>query len=174
MATDPLIVGLFVLSAVSVGTWLALHWRAQGAPASTNAGRILQHQAIRMAIAVTCLCALSMAVGAVAGQQIGPASRVGDQMRVHYEIRLNDGTIAFNSRNWGDGKPVLQTAGNCTTVGFGRGLVGLRPGDVSTFLVSPRDGFGAEGFPKLNIPANAELHFRVEVFAIGRAARLKP
>lgn len=97
---------------------------------------------------------------------------MGDEMRVHYVIRLKDGTVAFNSRTHKEGKPILQTAGKCTTVGFGKGLIGLRPGDVSTFTVLPEDGYGAEGSPKLNIPANAKLTFEVEVFAVGRAARL--
>ncbi len=172
MQLDPFISGLLALSATSLGTWIALHLRAQAGTSSTGAGRVMRHQAIRMVLTVVCLCALSMAVGAAAAQLVGRASRLGDEMRVHYVIRLEDGTEAFNSRTHKEGKPILQTAGKCTTVGFGNGLIGLRPGDVSTFTVLPEDGFGAEGSPKLNIPANAKLTFEVEVFAVGRAARL--
>lgn len=67
---------------------------------------------------------------------IGPGARV----RMHYEIRLEDGTVADSSFG---GEPLEFTVGDGTLVeGLEQAIAGLRPGERRTLSIGPEQAFG--------------------------------
>lgn len=95
----------------------------------------------------------------------GPASGVHpaaqDEVRVHYEGTLVDGSV-FDS-SYRDGAPVVFTLGNLIP-GWVEGIALMRPGDEWYLYVPPELGYGAED--KGQIPPNSVLVFRIELLGV--------
>ncbi len=65
---------------------------------------------------------------------------IGSEVKMHYRIRLEDGTVAVSSF---ESQPLQFTMGDGTLVkGLEHALYGLRPGDKQTILISPEEGYG--------------------------------
>jgi len=92
----------------------------------------------------------------------GPSPAPTDQVKVHYEGRLPDGTVFDSSRSRGE-PTVFPLAGviRCWTEGVGRMRVGER-----AMLTCPSDlAYGDRGQPP-SIPGGATLIFDVELLEI--------
>ena len=67
-------------------------------------------------------------------------ARVGDRVKVHYEILLNDGTVFDSSF---EREPLEFVLGQESVIpGFENGIVGMNQGDTKEVLIAPEDGFG--------------------------------
>jgi FKBP-type peptidyl-prolyl cis-trans isomerase len=95
------------------------------------------------------------------GPQSGIHPKAADEVRVHYEGTLIDGTV-FDS-SYRDGSPIVFTLGDLVP-GWVEGIALMRPGDEWYLYVPPALGYGAEG--KGPIPANSVLVFRIELLGV--------
>lgn len=98
----------------------------------------------------------------------GPASGVHptprDEVRVHYEGTLLDGTV-FDS-SYRTGQPVVFTLGRLIP-GWIEGIQLMRPGDEFILYVPAKLGYGdSDSGP---IPANSTLVFRIELLGVLQA-----
>ena len=88
----------------------------------------------------------------------------GHRVSVHYEGRLEDGTVFDSSfkRN----QPIEFVLGKGHVIqGWDLGLLGLRVGGKRTLTIPPHLGYGAQGAGRV-IPPNAVLIFDVELVQI--------
>lgn len=88
-----------------------------------------------------------------------PRPQLGDQVLVHYEGKLVDGT-KFDS-SYDRGQPVPFTLGEVIP-GWNEGVQLMKPGEEYQFVIPAEIGYGAQGNPP-DIPPNAALVFRVEL-----------
>jgi peptidylprolyl isomerase/FKBP-type peptidyl-prolyl cis-trans isomerase FklB len=95
------------------------------------------------------------------GPPSGPHPKPADEVRVHYEGTLVDGTV-FDS-SFRDGAPVIFTLGNLVP-GWVEGIGLMRPGDEWYLYVPPKLGYGAEG--KGPIPSGSVLVFRIQLLGV--------
>jgi len=93
----------------------------------------------------------------MAGATIGPGARV----RLHYEIRLEDGTVADSSFG---GEPLEFTVGDGTLIeGLEQALTGLAAGERRTLSIGPEQAFGYRNdeyvheMPRSEFPAEMAL-----------------
>ena len=95
----------------------------------------------------------------------GPASgippRPQDEVRVHYEGTLLDGTV-FDS-SYREGSPVVFKLGNLIPA-WVEGIALMRPGDEWILYVPAELGYGADG--QGPIPPNSVLTFRIELLGV--------
>lgn len=96
------------------------------------------------------------------GPQSGVQPRPQDEVRVHYEGTLIDGTV-FDS-SYQDGAPVVFKLGNLIP-GWVEGIGLMRPGDEWLLYIPPKLGYGAEGAGN-RIPPNSVLVFRIELLGV--------
>jgi FKBP-type peptidyl-prolyl cis-trans isomerase FkpA len=89
----------------------------------------------------------------------------GKNVSVHYTGRLGDGTIFDSSRPRGEAFSFVL-GGGMVIKGWDQGVAGMKVGGVRHLTIPPHLGYGARGFPGV-IPANATLHFEVELIAVG-------
>ena len=95
-----------------------------------------------------------------------PIAKAGDIVRYHYVMKLDDGTVIFESRK-GGGKPRAHAAGDAKApAGIGPGLIGLRAGAHRIATIPPERGYGAKGHAPLKIPPNATLVFEIDVISV--------
>ena len=94
----------------------------------------------------------------------GPEVRPGDAVSVHYVGTLDDGTKFDSSRDAGRTLEFKIGMGQVIK-GFERGIVGMKVGGVRKVTIPPELGYGRRGQPPV-IPANATLHFEIELMAI--------
>jgi len=88
----------------------------------------------------------------------------GQRVWVHYIANLDDGTEFDNSY---DGEPMEIVAGNGDVVdGFDEGVLNMRLGGKRKIIIPPSLGYGSEPPPGSPIPANANLHFTIEMMMI--------
>ncbi|CAN7510035.1 FKBP-type peptidyl-prolyl cis-trans isomerase [Phenylobacterium sp. LjRoot219] len=96
----------------------------------------------------------------------GPADgikpRLGDEVKVHYEGKLIDGTV-FDS-SYERGQPAAMPL-NGLIKGWQEALQLMRPGDEWILYVPPNLGYGAEGAGG-TIPPGAALVFRIELIGV--------
>jgi peptidylprolyl isomerase/FKBP-type peptidyl-prolyl cis-trans isomerase FklB len=96
----------------------------------------------------------------------GPASgvhpRPQDQVRVHYEGTLIDGTV-FDS-SYAEGVPVVFRLGRLIP-GWIEGIGLMRPGDEWILYVPAKLGYGREGAGG-RIPPGSVLIFRIELLGV--------
>lgn len=92
----------------------------------------------------------------------GPTPTATDQVLVHYEGRLADGTV-FDS-SYQRGQPAVFGVSDVIP-GWTEGLQLMRPGGKARFTIPPELGYGATGAGGV-IPPNAVLVFDVELLAI--------
>lgn len=90
----------------------------------------------------------------------GIDAQKGHRISVHYEGRLEDGTI-FDS-SYKRGQPIEFILGKGHVIkGWDDGLLGLKVGGKRTLTIPPHLGYGDRGAGRV-IPPNATLIFDVE------------
>jgi FKBP-type peptidyl-prolyl cis-trans isomerase 2 len=78
-------------------------------------------------------------------------ANLGDTVRVHYTVKLEDGTIVESSE--GD-QPLECTLGSDTLIpGFEQGIIGMHVGERRSVTVTPEQGYG---------PSRADLQFTIK------------
>ncbi len=96
-----------------------------------------------------------------AGPADGRRPQEGDEVKVHYEGTLTDGTV-FDS-SYRDGSPRVFTVGQLVD-GWNEALQLMRPGDEWLLYVPPSLGYGEDGIGP--IPPNSVLVFRMEMLDV--------
>ena len=91
----------------------------------------------------------------------------GDQVKVHYTGKLEDGTV-FDSSDGGE--PLsFQLGGNQVIPGFERTVLGMEPGESRTSSISPVDAYGEQveemvlHVGRKQIPDNESLELGAEL-----------
>ena len=97
------------------------------------------------------------------GPEGGAHPRPQDEVRVHYEGTLIDGTV-FDS-SYRDGNPVVFVLGNLVP-GWVEGIALMKPGDEWYLYLPPKLGYGEEGAGGGRIPPNSALVFRIELLGV--------
>jgi len=95
------------------------------------------------------------------GPADGMKPQLSDEVKVHYEGKLVDGTV-FDS-SYDRGVPVSMPLGGLIDA-WKEALQQMRPGDEWIVYVPPEQGYGPEG--KGEIPPNAVLIFRIELLGV--------
>lgn len=99
----------------------------------------------------------------------GVRPQLSDEVKVHYEGKLIDGTV-FDS-SFERGQPAAMPL-KALIPAWQEALQLMRPGDEWILYVPPEQGYGPEG--KGPIPPNAALVFRIQLIAVlegpGRSA----
>jgi len=96
----------------------------------------------------------------------GGGARVGDTVWVHYEGRLENGTVFDTS--YDDNAPILLTLGQGQVIrGWEEGLAGMTIGEKRQLVIPPGLAYGAAGRGD-KIPPNSTLIFDVEMMGIRR------
>lgn len=95
----------------------------------------------------------------------------GMKVAVHYQGRLEDGTVFDDSHKRGE--PISFTLGKGQVIkGWDQGIEGMSVGEKRTLTIPPELGYGAQGAGDV-IPPNATLIFDVELVSAMMAASLK-
>ena len=98
----------------------------------------------------------------------GPPVAPGDEVAVHYELSLEDGTVVDSSRDRGE--PISFIVGQHQVVpGFEEAVTGMVPGAIRRVTMPPKLGYGEAGAGDV-IPPNATLTFLVELMNVTPAA----
>lgn len=87
----------------------------------------------------------------------------GTSVTVHYEGKLDDGTMFDSSRTRGEPFTFNLGAGEVIE-GWDKGVVGMQPGAIRQLEIPAELGYGAAGIGP--IPPNATLHFEIEVITV--------
>ncbi len=94
---------------------------------------------------------------------IGEPVTLGDQVAVHYEGRLEDGTV-FDS-SFDRGEPFRFTVGAGSVIeGWEEGLLGMKEGGSRELVIPPEMGYGPRTVGM--IPPNSTLIFDIELLEI--------
>lgn len=93
------------------------------------------------------------------------------KVAVHYQGRLEDGTVFDDSHKRGE--PISFTLGKGQVIkGWDQGIEGMTVGEKRTLTIPPELGYGEQGAGDV-IPPNATLIFDVELVSAVMAATLK-
>jgi len=99
------------------------------------------------------------------GDSEGPHPAVGDEVKVHYDGKLLDGT-RFDS-SYTRGTPFKFTLGLGQVIkGWDLGVATMKRGEKALLTISPELAYGVAGSPPA-IPPNATLQFEVELLSFG-------
>jgi FKBP-type peptidyl-prolyl cis-trans isomerase len=90
-----------------------------------------------------------------------PTAKLGDEVKVHYQGTLIDGTV-FDS-SYDKGEPIVFTLGQVIP-GWNEALQHMRPGDVWYLYIPAKLGYGDE--PAGPIPPGSVLVFKVELLGV--------
>ena len=94
----------------------------------------------------------------------GPAAESGQTVSVHYTGTLPDGSKFDSSLD--RGRPFEFTLGLGRVIkGWEQGVLGMKVGGKRKLVIPPDLGYGPRGFPPV-IPANATLHFEIELLGV--------
>lgn len=94
----------------------------------------------------------------------GDMAKAGDKVSVHYTGRLKDGTKFDSSVDRGQPFDFPLGAGRVIK-GWDEGVAGMKVGGKRKLIIPPELGYGKRGAGNV-IPADAELHFDVELLKI--------
>ncbi|KAK4392548.1 Peptidyl-prolyl cis-trans isomerase FKBP65 [Sesamum angolense] len=87
----------------------------------------------------------------------------GDEVEVHYNVRLQEGEYFDSSRE--KGAPFRFKLGQCEVIeGWDEGIATMRKGERAVFTIPPELAYGQTGSPPI-IPPNATLIFDVELIS---------
>ena len=88
----------------------------------------------------------------------GPGAEAGRHVTVHYRAFLKNGIEVDSS--YTKGNPFEFTMGrNQVISGWEMGMIGMKVGEVSRFVIAPEHAYGIKG--KGKVPPNAEIIFEV-------------
>ena len=100
----------------------------------------------------------------------GELALTGQQISVHYEGKLEDGTVFDASRP--RGQPLSFILGKGQVIkGWDLGVEGMLVGEIRRLTIPPEMGYGANGAGEF-IPPNATLIFEVELLAVNEPLTL--
>ncbi len=100
----------------------------------------------------------------------GDLATADQQISVHYEGKLTDGTVFDASRP--RGQPFSFTLGKGQVIkGWDLGVEGMTVGEIRRLTIPPELGYGATGVGGV-IPPNATLIFEVELLAVSEPLTL--
>jgi peptidylprolyl isomerase len=94
------------------------------------------------------------------GQTGGTSPTPADEVKLHYEGRLLDGTV-FDS-SYARGEPVVFNLGGLIQ-GWVEVLQLMKPGDTWQVLIPSALAYGETGSPMGGIPPNSDLVFKIEL-----------
>lgn len=114
---------------------------------------------------IVCIGILGGAIWYTSSRSEEPrAAEKGDILLVHYEGKLQDGTI-FDS-SYERGTPFqFQLGVGDVIAGWDQGVVGMREGEKKELVIPPELAYGEQGAGEV-IPPNATLIFQVELLEI--------
>lgn len=94
----------------------------------------------------------------------GEVAKSGHTVTVHYTGTLPDGSKFDSSLD--RGRPFEFTLGQGRVIqGWEQGVLGMKVGGKRRLEIPPELGYGPRGFPPV-IPANATLHFDIELLGV--------
>ena len=100
----------------------------------------------------------------------GDLATANQQISVHYEGKLTDGTVFDASRP--RGQPFTFILGKGQVIkGWDLGVEGMAIGEIRRLTIPPELGYGATGAGRV-IPPNATLIFEVELLAVSKPLTL--
>ncbi|MGC6517321.1 MAG: FKBP-type peptidyl-prolyl cis-trans isomerase [Candidatus Puniceispirillaceae bacterium] len=125
-----------------------------------------------------CACAVLGYYGVPTKQEIiledqspNTIAEQGMKVSVHYQGRLQDGTIFDDSHKRGE--PISFTLGKGQVIkGWDQGIEGMKVGEKRTLTIPPELGYGSQGAGDV-IPPNATLIFDVELVSATMIASLQ-
>jgi rhodanese-related sulfurtransferase len=94
----------------------------------------------------------------------GEIADIGKQVSVHYEGRLEDGTVFDGSRPRGQAFSFTIGAGQVIQ-GWEQGVTGMKVGETRKLTIPPELGYGEAGAGGV-IPPNATLVFEIELLEV--------
>ena len=94
----------------------------------------------------------------------GEIAEVGKRVSVHYEGRLEDGTVFDGSRPRGQAFSFTIGAGRVIR-GWEQGVAGMKVGEIRRLTIPPELGYGEAGAGGV-IPPNATLVFEIELLEV--------
>lgn len=94
----------------------------------------------------------------------GVVPKKGDKVTVHYEGRLEDGSV-FDSSYERDDKFTITIGVGQVIKGWDEGIMTMKVGEKADLVIKSDYGYGDSGSPP-KIPGGATLIFTVEVFNI--------
>jgi len=93
----------------------------------------------------------------------GEGATANNTVRAHYTGCLaNNGTVFQSSR---DGDRPISFSLNQVIEGWQEGLIGMKVGGIRRLIIPAAMAYGSSS-PARNIPANSDLVFDIELFAI--------
>jgi FKBP-type peptidyl-prolyl cis-trans isomerase FkpA len=96
----------------------------------------------------------------------GAEAQDGDTVSVLYTGSLDDGTVFDASSKHGNQPFSFVVGANQVIKGWDLGLVGMKVGGKRELVIPPELGYGATPPQGSGIPANATLHFTVELLSV--------
>lgn len=100
----------------------------------------------------------------------GDSAEQGNRVSVHYEGKLEDGSVFDASRPRGQSFSFTLGAGQVIQ-GWEQGVDGMKVGEIRRLTIPPELGYGASGAGGV-IPPNATLTFEVELMDISQPVTL--
>ena len=100
----------------------------------------------------------------------GEIAEVGKRVSVHYEGRLEDGTVFDGSRPRGQAFSFTIGAGQVIQ-GWEQGVAGMKVGETRKLTIPPELGYGEAGAGGV-IPPNATLVFEIELLDVSTPVTL--
>ena len=94
----------------------------------------------------------------------GKEAKAGDNVDVHYDGKLEDGTQFDASRNHGSA-PFNFTVGGRVIDGWNQGVPGMKEGGTRMLTIPSELGYGPMGSPP-KIPGGATLIFKIELLKV--------
>lgn len=94
----------------------------------------------------------------------GDQAKTGQQVRVHYVGKLDNGVTFDSSRERGTPFTFQLGAGGVIK-GWEQGIPGMKVGEVRRLTIPPEMGYGPQGHPP-SIPGGATLVFEVELLGV--------
>jgi FKBP-type peptidyl-prolyl cis-trans isomerase len=152
-----------VMTFGTLGTYLAIIWQNNNAQTDQTAAATQSQQqypvdptAYKVKGVVSSLQIQDLKVGT------GSAVKAGDTVRVHYKGTIAQTGVKFDS-SYDRGEPVTIPLGN-TIAGWAQGMVGMQVGGKRRLIIPASLGYGSQA--QAGIPANSDLVFEIELFAI--------